>query len=60
MLVHLKNGGTSLVLRQVDDTFEIVHWGAALSELNEKSLAITGRAVMQGALDVSPGNLILR
>ena len=60
MLVHLRNGGTSLVLRQAGDTFEIVHWGAALPEVDEKSLAIAGRAVMHGALDVNPGNLILR
>ena len=60
MLVHLRNGGTSLVLRQTGDTFEIVHWGAALPEVDEKSLTIAGRAVMHGALDVNPGNLILR
>ena len=60
VLVHLRNGGTSLVLRQAGDTFEIVHWGAALPEVDEKSLAIAGRAVMHGALDVNPGNLILR
>ena len=47
-------------MRQVDETFEIAHWGAALGEIKPESLTIAQRAVPHGGLDVSPKNLILR
>ncbi|MGI9226139.1 MAG: glycoside hydrolase family 36 N-terminal domain-containing protein, partial [Candidatus Nanopelagicaceae bacterium] len=60
MQIHLSNGGASLVLRQTHETFEIVHWGAALGEIKPESLKIADRSVPHGGLDVSPKNLILR
>ena len=60
MLVHLRNGGTSLIFQQVDSTFEIVHWGAELGEVSEDSLKSIQRPIAHGDLDVNPRNLILR
>ncbi len=59
-MIHLQNGGASLVLSPSDETFEIVHWGAALGEIKTESLLIAERAIPHGGLDVSPKNLILR
>jgi len=36
--IHLKNGGTSLVFNFVDETIEIAHWGAEISEITDESL----------------------
>ena len=47
-------------MRRSGDTFEIIHWGAALGEIKPESMLITQRAVPHGGLDVSPKNLILR
>ena len=60
MLIHLKNGGTSLIFQQVDSTIEIVHWGAELGEVTEASLKSIKRPIAHGDLDVNPRNLILR
>ena len=60
MLIHLKNGGTSLIFQQVDSTIEIVHWGAELGEVSEDSLKSIQRPIAHGDLDVNPRNLILR
>lgn len=59
-MIHLQNGGASLVLSPSDETFEIFHWGAALGEIKTESLLIAERAIPHGGLDVSPKNLILR
>ena len=60
MLVHLKNGGSSLVFNFVDETLEIAHWGAELPQVTDASLLATKRAIAHGDLDVNPRNLILR
>ncbi|MFM8447596.1 MAG: hypothetical protein ACKN92_05440, partial [Candidatus Nanopelagicaceae bacterium] len=54
------NGGTSLVLNQVDETLEVAHWGQALPSVTDASLLATKRAIAHGDLDVNPRNLILR
>ena len=60
MLVHLNNGGCSIVFNLVGDTIEIAHWGAPLSKVTNESVAITKRPIAHGDLDVNPRNLILR
>ena len=60
MLIHLKNGGVSLVFNLVDETLEIAHWGAELPQVTDASLLATKRAIAHGDLDVNPRNLILR
>mgnify|MGYP003336185674 FL=1 len=60
MLVHLNNGGCSIVFNLVGDTIEIAHWGAPLSKVTDESVAITKRPIAHGDLDVNPRNLILR
>jgi alpha-galactosidase len=60
VLIHLKNGGSSLVFNFVDETIELAHWGAELGEVTESSLLATKRPIAHGDLDVNPRNLILR
>ena len=60
MLIHLRNGGCSLIFNLVDETIEISHWGSELGDVNEESLKATKRPIAHGDLDVNPRNLILR
>ncbi len=60
-MIHLRGSQSSIVFDHEGDTLQIVHWGAALGEINDEQLQ---KAVknphFHGGLDYTPKNLVLR
>ena len=63
-MIHLSQSRSSIIFAQDGDSLEVLYWGKKLGVINEKSAesirAAHTKPAFHGALDVAPGNLILR